>query len=142
MKTVKINAFIIPNASFEFKSEEMSGPETIVTRAKRLMNVDIKEGDQLVDMWFTPKEKTEAGDNLSCHYWCFQSLLGIEEQEDRDLLGYFPEYLPKRLFEGVVEGDTRTFDCPEYGAKIEVTFHQQGYRYARFGNFESVLSQV
>ena len=142
MKTAEIIAFIIPNASVKFE-EGMS--QSIVARAKRLMDVDIKVGDQLVELWFAPKEKTEAGDNLASHYWCFQSLLGIEEPEDKGagrMLGYFPQYLPKSLFMGVKEGDKRTFDCPEYEAKIEVTFQQQGYRYQRFGNFEDVLSKI
>ena len=94
MKTIEIIAFIKPNASVEFK-EDM--PQSIVTKAKRLLDVDIKVGDQLVELQFTPKNKTKAIDNLASYCWHFHGVLGVEKpgQKDRIYAWIFSTVLAK-----------------------------------------------
>lgn len=149
-KTVKGEVFIIPNPTDTLKN--FCSPEWIAEKCKRMLGVEAKPEDELLQIWIC----SEKCDNWSCTFGGFQSELGSkfptlveswkkskEEQKETRLLGYFPEYVPKSLFEGKKEGDVVTFTCPEYdNVEIALTLNQLGYRYKRFGRFEEVFEKV
>ena len=151
-KTVKGDMFIIPNETGlknEFEPTYWSG--LLRERLARLAGIELKDDDEMVQVWIV----SEKCNNWSDTFGGFQLVIGNHQwQEDGDgdvrskrknahVVGYFPNYIPKRLLEDKKEGDIVELTCPEYGGiKIELTCKQIGYRYSRFGKFEEVLQRV
>ena len=148
-KIVKGEAFIIPNPTDKLSS--FCEPEWLAEKCERLLGVKAEPEDEMIQVWVV----SEKCDNWSCTFGGFQKEINSkfptlveswkkskEEQKETRLLGYFPGYIPKRLFCGKKEGDVVTFTCPEYNVEIILTCNQLGYRYNRFGRFEEVFEKV
>ena len=144
-KIVKMDVFVIPNESFKISEDDLRIMNTILIRAEKLLGVEIKRGDRVKQFWMTDPEGEVQ--NFNSEWYGFQKKLGIpepEENQDRNLveefqIGFFPEYLPVKLFDGKKEGDVVKFHCPYYDVEIEMTLKQNNYRYRMFGPFEKAL---
>lgn len=146
---VKGDIFIIPNIAEKFV--DSSSPEWVKEKMKRLVGIEPKDDDKMVEVWITSPKVDNWQDNFAG----FQREIGLindeaeedlwEEKRGREarLLGYFPRHIPASMFAGKKEGDEINFHCPEYdGVDIVLTCRQRNYRYSSFGNFEDVLKNV
>lgn len=145
---VKGDVFIIPNIADVFKT--FTGSDWVKEKLSRLVGIEPQDEDKMVEVWITSPDV----DNWQCNFAGFQRMIGLikneaeeiewEEKMGREarLLGYFPQYIPARVFAGKKEGDEITFHCPEYNVDVVLTCRQRDYRYASFGNFEDVLRNV
>ena len=151
--------FIVPNHSCKLNPEYMTELNRIVNiqkimRANNLM-YDYK-ADDVVQLWFTSKDDL-GSENLGDHGFKFYT-------EDNKYSVYASEssvlnHLPKKMFEGLNEGETRTIFIPMNDAEVynhnigyedkadielrlTVTAAQTKYRYKNYGNFEEVFQIV
>lgn len=135
------DVFIIPNAVEKLKN--FCEPEWIAEKCERMFGVKANMEDEMIQIWIVSKGKVDWKP-----FGGFQKELGIEgfkgfgKSKEERLLGYLPEYVPKKIFEGKKEGDAIMLTCPEYGVKIILTCNQLSYRYSRFGRFEKVFEMV
>ena len=143
------DVFIIPNAVE--KLSNFCEPEWIREKCEKMLGVTAEPEDEMLQIWAVSKEKNidwkRFGGFQKEIEEKFPTLVESwkrtkEEQREYRLLGYFPEFVPKRIFEGKKEGDIVEFTCPEYGVKIILTCNQLSYRYSRFGRFEEVFEKV
>jgi hypothetical protein len=149
VKVVRGDVFIIPNIADVFNSF-ISSIDWMKEKSKRLIGIEPMDEDMMVNVWIT----SDTVDNWQDNFAGFQREIGLindeaeevlwEEKKGREarLLGYFPKYIPARVFAGKKEGDEINFHCPEYDVDIILTCRQRNYRYASFGNFEDVYSYV
>ena len=144
-KTICGDVFIVPNPAVEFKNLLTSSQISLNNRLRRLIGQEVKEDDneeKMLQIWVTSPECDDWA-----HFGEFQKMCGIipgdaEDYKDNRIMGYFPKFVPARLFEGKKEGDTVHFFCKEYEVSIELTCKQLSYGYRRFGRFEKVFAQV
>lgn len=150
-KIIKGDVFIIPNYAVKLADfSEQEWKEWIKDKLSRLAGIEaVGDKEKMIRLRITSDEY----DNWQDRFARFQEIIGIREEDFKNsckssresrLLGHFPSYFPSRIFEGVKEGDKVTLDCPEYGAIIELTCKQLGYRYNMFGleRFEDVFQSV
>lgn len=154
------DVFIVPNSAFKLNPNYVTEMRRIidisnVMRANNL--VYDYDKDDIIQLWFTSKEELKS-ENLGDHGFRFKT-------EDGDEFSIFPcdakivEMLPRKMFAGLREGESRTIfipmkDCTAYNRitdkdekididlRITVTAAQTKYRYKRFGNFEDTFCSV
>lgn len=147
-KTVKMDVFVIPNESIKLNENDLIRMNSSLIRAEKLLNVEIKKGDRVKQFWMTDPEGEVQ--HFNDEWYGFQKKLGIQKPEkylyldinqgeEEYQIGFFPEYLPVKLFDGKKEGDVVKFQCPYYDVEIEMTLKQNDYRYRMFGPFEKAL---
>lgn len=152
------DVFIIPNRLSKLDPEYMAELDRIVNMKKiaRANNLvfDYK-ADDIIQLWFTSDDLDS--ENLGDHGFRFYI------EDDKYLVppseSKILNYLPKKMFEGLREGETRTILIPMNDAEIyncntgdeekvdielrlTITAAQSKYRYKNFGNFEDTLSMV
>lgn len=145
LREVKGDMFVIPNPAGKFGEFITSTRKTMKDRLRRLVGIDnVVDEDVMIEVWMT----SDVCDNWASQYGGLQRHLGIElnerekRTEDDYTIGYFPKFLPLKVLEGKKEGDVLRLHCPEYNVDILLTLNQHGYRYKRYGNFESAVADV
>lgn len=107
-----------------------------------------KPGDTFIEIW--AHLKGVKGSNFSAHGLDDEILntLGYVKEKYKgkyDVVPCFPSWMPEHWFDGMKEGD-QIFLKSKNTSNEDVYFicklQQQGYRYARFGNFEEVVEKV
>lgn len=139
-RIVNGEVFIIPIQAGTLR--DLCSPEWEKEKINRFTGLEVQNDEKLIQVWVTgPK-----CDNWSDTFNGFQKEAGVRELErgekDDCLLGYFPLYLPSRIFEGKHEEDSVEFYCPEYGVRINLTCHQTNHRYRFVGRFEEAYKKV
>lgn len=107
-----------------------------------------KPKDTFVEIW--AHLKSIKGSNFSAHGLDDEVLntLGYvkEKYEGKyDVIPSFPSWMPEHWFDGLKEGDQiflKSTNSSNEDVYFVITLQQQGYRYARFGNFEEVVEKV
>lgn len=126
-KVYNVNMFIIPSKGFKVGKFPLNIiAESTRRRVKLYLGIDVSDDDTMVQIWTHSKE---------CDNWADHSDCPIMQGRN-----FFPNYLPKRLFEGKKEGDVIELTTP-YG-KIIATLKQRGFRYEMLGNFEDAIEKV
>ena len=144
---VRGDIFIIPNIAEKFV--DSSSPEWVKEKLNRLVGIEPKDDDKMVEVWITSPKVDNWQDNFAG----FQREIGLikdeaeenlweEKRGEARLLGYFPRHIPASIFAGKKEGDEINLHCPEYNVDIVLTCQQRNYRYSSFGTFEDVLKNV
>lgn len=129
--------FVVPNQWNETLNEiALADVQRLLGTLNLKINgepVDFRQDDIPVQLWFSSDD---------CSNWgCRQlpepiPLIGKGELWQNRL----PEFLPRRFFEGLHEGDDITLSIR--GVEVQFTASQKRSRYCRFGKFEDAFEHV
>lgn len=152
------DVFIIPNKLYKLKPKYMTELNRIVNVRKIALANNLVydyEADDVIQLWFVSDDLDS--ENLGDHGFRFYI------EDDKYLVppseSKILSCLPKKMFEGLREGETRTILIPmndteihncntgdeekvDIELRLTITAAQSKYRYKNFGNFEDTLSMV
>lgn len=107
--------FHIPNWEYE-RIERLAGVNA--DQEENYLIVQISEsGTKYEKIWESDFGSFQAACDVPCP----------EQKGDGYIIGYFPKYLPMKIFKNKKEGDKIELYCPEYEIIIELTCNQLGY---------------
>lgn len=152
------DVFIIPNKLYKLNPKYMTELNRIVNVRKIALANNLVydyEADDVIQLWFVSDDL--GSDNLGNHgfrFWVENDRYWVHSSESKIL-----SCLPKKMFEGLREGETRTILIPMNDTEIQncntgdeekvdielrltITAAQSKYRYKSFGNFEDTISMV
>ena len=153
--TMAADMFVIPNRAATI--EDFFQPEEMKKFAQAI-KPDYSEDEKMVQVWLVEAGALE--DENKCDNLCRHNFIVKDENGNEWYSHLKEEFIPQGLLEGKKEGDTISVSYPAIGTiskcmsktgekeykyfnvLMEITLRQQGYRYARFGNFEEVLNKV
>lgn len=159
-KVLSFNAkgFVIPNHAdklrwFEENSYHSPTYQYLLQFAS-MNNIELNGDDDIIQVWLLSEEI--SCNNIQDHR--FQAKLG---ETPVVINAYNAQYIPLKLLAGMKEGDSKIITIPAKAypnklaaikhdkefvetifLKMNITFQQQGFRYAEFGNFEDVIKLV
>lgn len=133
---VELSCFCIPNYATYF-GDFVSCQQDWQKRRLQLLGIPAPAGDDdlMIQVWLHDKEHDNLTDHGIPDAMCKK--LGAQHKElDGELYyqEYAPSVIPLSVLKDVKEGDTLTFTAPS-GAKVRITFSQEGRRYSEFGDF-------
>lgn len=133
---IELGCFCVPNYATRF-GDFVSPQQDWQIKRLTLLGIPAPVGDNdlMIEVWL----HTEKQDNLTDHgipdAMC-QALGAQQKSLDGELYyqEYAPSVIPLSVLKDVKEGDSLTFTAPS-GAKVRITFSQEGRRYSEFGDF-------
>ena len=144
-----VDLFIIPNSPARFLEGfdyEDAAPGYInlrdenIDKIAKLNSVKISKGERLIQVWLTSKEEL-GSENLNDH-----GFEAINENGERVRLHFRCHSIPATMLLGKSEGEVfdmkikcYDMDKNEYELLMHVRCNQSGYRYRRFGKFETLV---
>ena len=146
-KEEKMIEYMKEDLKMSYDNNTLYSESTFVRKAIESFG-SCKPKDTFVEIWAHLKSDKES--NFSAHGLDDEVLetLGYvkEKYKDKyDVIPSFPNCMPKHWFDGLKEGDRiflKSTNSSNEDVYFIITLQQQGYRYARFGNFEEVVEKV
>jgi hypothetical protein len=139
---VELKCFCVPNQASYWKDLPEYAQRWFKSRLE-LLGIPVLDGEDdnpaLIQVWV----HTDVYDNLTDH-GIPDAMCKILGAIPKELEGfeyykeYAPGYIPLWVLKGIHEGDTREFTAPS-GAKVRITFSQEGKRYSQYGDFQDCV---